>query len=382
MKFTSRQIALLIATIVVAGLALPALAAAQDYLTLSATAAQLRTQSTQAYWTPERLASAKPMPLPLAPSTAASTSRTGSVGPSVGGDGKPGIVHATPDLRHLLFAPSLNPALEEGVAEPQMRGTSGAPFTSSRAVFGGLSAAERTYPNRINGKLFFTQPGVGNFVCSATVQRPGIITTAGHCVHRGSGGAAGFFTNFLFVPAFRNGAAPFNSWPWTFVVVTGTWATGGGVVPNAADYAIIELRPTLCSGAVRFIGNCIGFAGFQTGPFLTTEHITSMGYPCNIDSCNIMHRVDAEPHRNFAPNNTTIGSDMRGGSSGGGWYQNYGEYGAGQPGTATNTGINRLRGVTSFGFVSFSPKEQGASIFDNRFIQILNIACANRAGNC
>jgi V8-like Glu-specific endopeptidase len=236
------------------------------------------------------------------------------------------------------------------------------------------------FPNRINGVLFFFVPGEGNFRCSATVQGRGFISTAGHCVHKGFGGLAGFHTNFMFWPAFRSGAAPFNTWPGTFVFVTNTWATGGGGVPNAADYALVELGARMCSGAVRFIGNCIGFAGFQTGSF-RNEHITQMGYPCNIDNCNIMHRVDAEPHRNVAPNNITIGSDARGGSSGGGWYQNYGEYGAGQP-TGLNSGINRIRAVTSFLFTDEAIKELGASILDSRFVTLRNQMCAHRAGNC
>src|SRR6476660_726484 len=52
------------------------------------------------------------------------------------------------------------------------------------------------------------------------------------------------------------------------------------------------------------------------------QHLTSTGYPCNIDSCNKMHRVDAEAR--LGSNNTAIiGSDMRGGSSGGGWLMNW-----------------------------------------------------------
>jgi V8-like Glu-specific endopeptidase len=300
-------------------------------------------------------------------------------------EGNPGLINALPDLRNLLFMPtsSSSPDATGSTPQstPQMFGASNAPFTSARVVPAAGVAAERVFPNRINGRLFFTDPAQGDFLCSATVIRRGLILTAGHCVHRGSGGAAGYFTNFIFIPAFRDGVAPFNSWPGTFAIVTSTWATGGGVVPNAADYAIIELAPRPCSGATRLIGNCIGFAGYQTGSF-ANEHITALGYPCNIDSCRKMHRVDAEPHLAYAPNNLSIGSDMGGGSSGGAWFQNYGEYGTGQPGTASNAGMNRIRAVTSWGFVDPTRKEQGAAILDNRFIQILNTACAHRAGNC
>ena len=215
------------------------------------------------------------------------------------------------------------------------------------------------------------------------MQKYGLITTAGHCVHKGSGGNSGFFTNFYFIPALRNGVAPFGSWAWTgFAVVTATWATGGGGVPNAADYAVIELQSRTCSGAVRFIGRCIGFAGWQTGSFFN-EHITAIGYPCDIDNCSIAQRNDAEPHQNVSPNNINIGSPMRFGASGGGWYQNYGcIYGA----RGKNPLGNALRGVFSWLHLTPAIKLVGASIFDSRYAgtatSILTVACSHRSGNC
>ncbi len=72
---------------------------------------------------------------------------------------------------------------------------------------------------------------------------------------------------------------------------------------------------------------------------------------------------------------------MRGGSNGGPWVQNFGRAAVGQSG-GNNSGPNRIVGVTSYGFVSTSPKTQGSSVLDGRFLDILNIACAWQAGNC
>jgi hypothetical protein len=374
--------ALSVLTLLVAGLFLAPHAFAQAPVTLSAAATQSTAQSVLNYWTPERLASARPMPLPGAAVTSGSTRQAAPSEPGVSGPGHPGA-NVKPDLGNILYAPAAEAEAQDGV-EPEQTSNIAQPFTSARLVPNADADGQIFYPNRINGKLFFTIPGQGNFICSATVQRPRIITTAGHCVHKGSGGGAGFFTNWLFIPAFKDGAAPYGQWVWAFVITTGTWAGGGGGVPNAADYAIIELRDRTsppCFPAFPRIGSCVGFAGFQTGSFFN-EHITAIGYPGNLDSAQKAHRVDAEPF--LLTNNTLqIGSDMRGGSSGGGWFQNFGEFAVGQPTpNALNTGTNRLRSVTSYGPISQVPKYQGGSIFDSRFISILNTACAHRAGNC
>lgn len=343
-------------------------------------------QSVVNYWTPERLASARPMPFPRAV-VGSSGGQAPPSGPSVSGPNSRGQSHVTSSNAD-VFVPSPNSSQDDAVA-PEMFGTSLQPFTSSRMVPNALIVPSMaTYPYRINGKLFFTQPGVGNFLCSATIQRPRIITTAGHCVHRGSGGGAGFFTNFSFRPGFRDGVSPLGAWPAAFVIVTGAWANGGGVVPNPADYAILQAVDIAvgnpCVAGTR-IGACLGFAGFQTGSFFN-EHITAVGYPCNIDSCNKQHRVDAEPFA-FTNNTLQIGSDAAGGSSGGGWYMNFGEYGLGQPGVGLNSGLVRLRSVTSYGPIAITPMTQGGSIFDTRYagingFSILDIACAHRVGNC
>ena len=72
---------------------------------------------------------------------------------------------------------------------------------------------------------------------------------------------------------------------------------------------------------------------------------------------------------------------MQGGSSGGPWVQNFGAYSVGQPG-ALNPGINRVVGVTSWGYINTALKGQGASIFNNEFTTLLNAMCAHKAGNC
>jgi V8-like Glu-specific endopeptidase len=68
------------------------------------------------------------------------------------------------------------------------------------------------YPHRTNGKVFFTKATGGNFVCSGTVvsaDNRSTVWTAGHCV---SNGAGSFHLNWIFVPAYKDGARPFKTW--------------------------------------------------------------------------------------------------------------------------------------------------------------------------
>ncbi len=366
------------------------------------------------YWTPERLKNARDLPLPeadvgqlvqaLMMEEAGPVDEEVAVGSEVQEplvlEGQEPTVDIAPDWENQLYEPDEPNELEGDLAlesqleafsliTPQDLGTEGAPFSSSRLV---PLSADTVFPYRTVGKLFFTKPGEGDFVCSASVLRPRIVLTAGHCVHSGdlSGPNNGFFTNFRFVPAFRDGSAPFRTWTPTFIAVTGTWANGGAVVPNAADYAMLVMQdqsflvsdgpfgiPRLVS---RRIGDITGFLGFQTQS-LIPNHAHLLGYPGNFDFGQKMHQVTAQSFRRISPNCVLYGSDMRGGSSGGPWVQNFGVAAIGQNG-GLNPGRNRVIGVTSFGFVSTDPKVQGSSIPDGRFVDLLNLVCNQRTGNC
>jgi len=62
--------------------------------------------------------------------------------------------------------------------------------------------------------------------------------------------------------------------------VTGTWATGNGGVPNAADYGMLELVDNNVSGVLTKIGSITGYLGYQTLS-LMPNHTNMLGYPCN-----------------------------------------------------------------------------------------------------
>lgn len=303
---------------------------------------------------------------------------------------RPPAIRIKPDIGNRLFVPDtlsqetprnhLRDAHSRGAytdVMPQNAGTVRAPFTSSRLI---PLSADLQYPYRAVGKLFLTVPGVGPATCSAAVIRPRIILTAGHCVHSGSGGADGFYTNFVFVPAFRDGASPYQAWNGVYAIAPATWTNGRGSVPNAADYAVIELQDRIVGGAVRRIGMVTGQLGVQILK-LIPNHAHLLGYPSNLDRGLKMHQVTAASFATGGNNTIIYGSDMGPGSSGGPWVENFQAPAIGQIG-GSNSGSNLIVGITSYGATTMGPMIEGSSILDSRFTAILNAVCAHRPGNC
>lgn len=340
-------------------------------------------QNVSRYWTAERVKAAVPLSLPTPAADVSYNTFTGesSIPPEIR-DGKPPSLAFTFEGQQLYQPePTFQRSVE--IVEPQATGTAGSPYTSTRVfpIFTGTYArysADQAYPYRTVGKLFFSING-SPYVCSAAVIQQRVVATAGHCVH--SGTSSGFYNNFVFVPAFRDGQAPFKSWTWRYVTTTGAWATGGGRVPNAADYAMIEFadQAMTTGGPLTKLGAVTGWLGWQTLS-LSNNHTSKLGYPCNLDACQKMQNVTSRSLRTASPNNVEYGSDARGGSSGGPWVQNFSIVAAGG-GTGSNSGANRVVGITSYGYVSDAPKVQGASILDSRWVQLWNLICA-RSGNC
>jgi V8-like Glu-specific endopeptidase len=335
------------------------------------------------YWTPERFKAARPLPMPQATPNAVLPQEQPRADVQVQSSNAHAPALNVRPAAKTLFTPDAAQHQDSVVASPHAVGTFGAHYTSTRVfpLFTGTSAgfsADRAYPYITVGKLFFSIGGTP-YVCSASVIQHRIVATAGHCVHSGTTG--GFYSNWVFVPAFRDGTAPLLSWNWRSVIVTGAWAGGGGAVPNAADYAMIEFadQPVGNSRAVA-LGDLTGWLGWQTLS-LAANHTSKLGYPCNLDSCQKMQDVTSSALRTVAPNNVEYGSDATGGSSGGPWVQNFQVTQVGG-GTGLNTGSNRVVGVTSYGYVSADPKVQGASIPDSRWVDLFNTLCARVAGNC
>jgi V8-like Glu-specific endopeptidase len=170
------------------------------------------------------------------------------------------------------------------------------------------------YPSA-HGKVFFTDSGV-NFVCSGTAltsRNSSVVWTAGHCVNEGPGG---FFTNFMFVPAYRDGAAPYGRFAGPTLLTTSGWQVAGefGVDVGAAVVGINESGQTLAQAVAErpIVFDAARNQGYQL-----------YGYPAagrfkgqRMRVCDTAWAMD---DTSTVPAAMGVPCDMTGGSSGGGW---------------------------------------------------------------
>ena len=185
-------------------------------------------QAVRSFWTPQRLAAAKPAPLPPRPTTAGITGSPG---------GTPRAIHAT-------------------------RPAAGVHPDSS--VWSTV------------GRLFFHNPADGGtYVCTANIvtsNNRDVIATARHCVMDIATGT--WFTDFQFAPGYDRGNAPNGWWTWRSAGVRVDDTSPGG------DNAFIVLNTGGNGGA--HVQDAIGSSGIGFN-YSTANYAHAIGIPANLD---------------------------------------------------------------------------------------------------
>ena len=165
------------------------------------------------------------------------------------------------------------------------------------------------------GKVFFTL-GNADYVCSGNAvvsSNRSTVATAGHCLNEGPGA---FATNFIFVPAYNNGAAPYGKWTAKAVYAPLEWSRDGNMQYDTGFAVMNTLSGNYLSDVVNESG-----VEFNAAYGLTYK---SYGYPAarpfsgeTLWSCS----GTASPDTNNGQFGTQgISCDMTGGSSGGPWF--------------------------------------------------------------
>ena len=344
------------------------------------------------------IGSAKPMPLPSAPSRSATKAQADLLDVMAGGGGvhgapgySPGQAGSgpLPEEQVLLGASDVEDDADE--VTPEEFGTSNHPFSTARADLS-PQATNTSYPYRASGKLFFNvTPGAPptakpNSWCSASLIKRGVVVTAAHCV--ADFGASTFYRNWQFIPGYRNNGG-LSTWTVRTAIVMTSYFNGTdpcavvGIVCQD-DVAVLLLNP---HGKV-YPGTSLGWYGYGWNGYGFVSgltQITQIGYPACLDNGKLMQRNDSYGYTSAGnSNNTIIGSLMCGGSSGGPWTVNFGI----RPAlTGTTAGAapdpNIVVGVTSWGYISSLPKEQGASPFTSgNIVPLVNAACGMVPAAC
>lgn len=229
---------LIVAALVLLALALGSSAVAftpEGPGTLSITAGSGENLAVQAYWTADRIAAARPVNEPTIASTAAEAEvgaqDLGEPGSAPGGLPNPRAnaeaIRALPEVWG-LDAEAAETVGDLDVLSLEPTGTSGI-YTS---YYGNkFTQFWKTFPYKAVGKLYFSDWLGNNYYCSASVISPNnIIVTAGHCLYDTD--VNRWYTNWLFVPAERNYAAPYGTFSWSVGWILGNymnapnWASG------------------------------------------------------------------------------------------------------------------------------------------------------------
>ncbi|MFJ2873062.1 peptidase [Streptomyces sp. NPDC087298] len=247
---------------------MPVTAVAQERPTVArtGTAQVVNTESRarlDAYWTPARISAARPMPAP-----------------DTGSEVRPPTVAAAEQGGDPVRVPATRPRAGSGV---QIRAS----------VWGTV------------GRLYFTIPGKGDYICSGNVvtsNNRSVVATARHCGF-GEGG-----TNYRFAPNYNKGNAPHGWWGWR----SAGWVTGGG---QENDNAFLVLD----TPDGRHVQDVVGSTGLGFNWSSNYAHI--IGLPADKD-----YAVWCEGQGYAGPGGQRLMDNcngLSGGASGGAWIENY-----------------------------------------------------------
>ncbi|TSE16586.1 hypothetical protein B1A87_012710 [Arthrobacter sp. KBS0703] len=263
----------------VAGGATAAPAKSQDSDPLQVTSTVVSNSPTDQYWTPERMRAAVP------------------------GD----VLADKAVARQINQGPSATADVAETGTSTEIAGT------TAQVTLQALHA--NVAPIAHIGKVFFTMAGA-NYVCSGNsviADNKSTVSTAGHCVNEGPGA---FATNFVFVPGYVNGTAPYGKWPARKLYAPSQWSKLGNIQYDTGFAIVSKVNG-------ESLSDVVGASGVQFNQAREMTYM-SFGYPAAVPftgqtlvSCTGKAGTDS-----INPQFKTQGipCDMTGGSSGGPWF--------------------------------------------------------------
>jgi hypothetical protein len=190
-----------------------------------------------------------------------------------------------------------------------------------------VSADSAAFPRRAHGRVFLTLGGTDYF-CSATVVESAahtVVWTAGHCLN-GSDIGLGFAANWMFVPGYRDGQAPYGIWIATELLTTDGWREDANLRLDLG--AALLTRDAQGRGIEDVVGaREIAFDEprnqvFEAYGYPVVDPNTSFFAP-NFNGERLFRcispRTATDRPPGSGPETLEIACDMTAGASGGGW---------------------------------------------------------------
>ncbi|HVW43807.1 MAG TPA: peptidase [Amycolatopsis sp.] len=203
---------------------------------------------------------------------------------------------------------------------PASAATTGGPWTGGGKV------------SRTAGRVFFLFNGT-KASCSGDAVTSGnrsVVITAGHCVkYQGS-----WHTDWVFVPGYDNGNAPYGEWPANQTLTTPQWQA-----TEDLDYDVGAAVVNPVNG--KRLTDVVGGQGIAFNQ-PRNQTMYAFGYPAEgkYDGSTLDYCAGKTFKDFVSSNDNGMRCDMTGGSSGGPWFLNFSE--------ATGTGVQNS--VNSFGY--------------------------------
>ncbi|MDH2389104.1 peptidase [Streptomyces sp. HNM0663] len=186
---------------------------------------------------------------------------------------------------------------------------------------------------KTSGRVFFTFQGrtascSGNSVTSANGST---VITAGHCVkYQGT-----WHTDWIFVPAYDNGQAPYGQWAATQTLAIDQWASSENINYDVGAAVVAPLNG-------KTLAETVGAQGLEFNAGYN-KRMYAFGFPAAdpYDGSKLIYCSGNSSKDWLFSQDHSLGCNMTGGSSGGPWFTSFDE--------ATGTGLQTS--VNSFGYV-------------------------------
>lgn len=301
-------------------------------LTVTKTISEKQQAAASAYWTREKIAATRTVPLPvdkgLAQPDTAAVEEMEALGPM--GSEPPAM--ADPDaarIARLAYAQDwadLDKDRTDGTDEAadSTAGTSGI-YTSYDVNTN--TALWQIYPHVWTGKLVFSTSG-GGASCSATSIKGNTFVTAAHCVYDTTNNV--FYSNWVFAPAYRNGSAPYGTFTATACTVLTAWTNlSGSYSINSWTRYDVAVCSVGNNSAGQSLSSAVGYAGklWNAG---NNQLVFLSGYPAKTYTDATISNGPAQYLRSctaetFLQTTDTLGSGCNWGAgiSGGPWLTGY-----------------------------------------------------------